>query len=185
MKFLLKENLSRNQKNYQYSRIDNVILLLCSWHIASINVTFSFDQWNLISWYLRSNWQLVQIWGNSLESDLSYCDQEAKNKFVMTLTFDPWTPNCNEFIEESKGIFVPNLKRFPPGTPEILSSQGKKHVLCEVTTTLTFDPHNLISSYLSSTERLYQIWEIHLRLWYIVLTRIGRTIWKHNATVDA
>ncbi len=47
----------------------------------------------------------------------------AKNVFCeVTVTFDLWPPNSNQFIFESKWTFVSNLKKFPQGVPEILRS---------------------------------------------------------------
>lgn len=48
----------------------------------------------------------------------------GRHQAELTLTFDPWTPKSNQFIQfESKWVFAAKLKKFPEGIPEILRLQ--------------------------------------------------------------
>lgn len=50
-----------------------------------------------------------------------------KNVFgegAATLTFEPWPPKSNQCFLESKWMFMPNVKEFPQGVPEISPSRG-------------------------------------------------------------
>ena len=80
------------------------------WHLTHENVIISwtFQRTFDISAKFheipsRCSWDipLIRIWWDNSDLDL-------------------WPPNSNQFIPESKWTFVPNLKKFPQGVPEIL-----------------------------------------------------------------
>lgn len=63
-----------------------------------------------------SSWQIWDIVFMSM----------GRHQAELTLTFDPWTPKSNQFIQfESKWVFAAKLKKFPEGIPEILQTFRK------------------------------------------------------------
>lgn len=69
--------------------------------------------------------------------------------------------HLNQYINDSKWIFVADVKKFPPSVNEI--SHWQERGIREVTETLTFHHQNLISSSFSPSRHLCQFWRNSLK----------------------